>query len=65
MFGPNPVDDRDLYIKPASRYFREFEFAPAVQIVAYEMAVVNDIPVLTIKERTPHVSSRYFQTHKG
>lgn len=65
MFGPNSVDDKDLCIKPASKYFREFEFTPAVQIVAYEMAIINDIPVLTIAERTPHVSSKYFQTHKG
>lgn len=65
MFGPNSIDDKDLCIKPASKYFREFEIAPAVQIVAYEMAMINDIPVLSIAERTPHVSSKYFQTHKG
>ena len=65
MFGPKTVDEKDLCIRPESKDFREFEFAPAVQVIAYMMAIVNDVPVLEMKVRVPHISTKYFQTHRG
>lgn len=65
MFGPKPVDENDLVIEPVSENFREVEFAPAVQLIAYEMAIINGIEVLDMSRRTPHVSTKYFQTHRG
>lgn len=65
MFGPKPVDDKDLCFEVKSENFKELEFSPAVQIIAYEMAVINDIPVLDMAHRVPHSSGSYFQTHQG
>ena len=65
MAGPDIVDDKDLKIIPQSKDFREFEFAPVGQIIAYEMALLNDVPVLDMNTRIPHVSTKYFQTHRG
>ena len=65
MFGPLVQDDKDLKIVPASKHFRAVEFVPSVQIVAYEMAVLNGVDVLPMSIRIPHVSTKYFQTHNG
>ncbi|MBQ4253000.1 MAG: sugar isomerase, partial [Erysipelotrichaceae bacterium] len=65
MFGPKPVDGNDLVIEPASKYFREIEFVPSVQVIAYEMAIINGVEVLDMSVRIPHVSTKYFQTHRG
>lgn len=65
MFGPEPVDDKDLVIKPVSEFFREIEYAPSVQVIAYEMAIINNIEVLEMSKRIPHVSTKYIQTHRG
>ena len=65
MFGKNPQDEKDLAFEVKSRYFEALEFAPAVEIVAYMLAVINDIPVQPLATRVPHSSSKYFQTHKG
>ena len=65
MFGSLVQDDRDLKIVPESRYFRALEFVPSVQVVAYQMAMINDVEILPLTLRTPHVSTKYFQTHNG
>ena len=65
MFGPEPIDENDLVIRPVSEYFKELEFVPSVQVIAYEMAMINDIEVLDMSRRIPHVSTKYFQTHRG
>ena len=65
MFGPLVQDEKDLKIVPSSRHFRALEFAPSVQIMAYQMAMVNDVEVLPLTLRIPHASTKYFQTHKG
>ena len=51
--------------KQAILSFRALEFAPSVQVVAYQMAIYNGVEVLPLTLRTPHASTKYFQTHKG
>ncbi|MBO7677967.1 MAG: SIS domain-containing protein, partial [Erysipelotrichaceae bacterium] len=63
MFGPLVQDDKDLKIVPCSKYFRGLEFVPSVQIIAYQMAMINNVEVLPLTIRIPHVSTKYFQTH--
>ena len=63
IIGANTVDDTDLPFECASEYFRAIEFAPVVQVIAYMLAVVNDIPVVDIAHRQAHVSAKYFRTH--
>ena len=65
MFGPLVQDERDLKIAPCSRYFRAAEFLPSVQVIAYQMAMIHNVEILPLTLRTPHVSTRYFQTHNG
>ena len=65
MFGPLVQDDKDLKITPSSRHFRAMEYVPAVQIIAYQMAIINGVEVLPMSIRIPHVSTKYFQTHNG
>ena len=65
MFGPLVQDDKDLKIVPCSKYFRGLEFVPSVQIIAYQMAMINNVEVLPLTIRIPHVSTKYFQTHNG
>ncbi len=59
------LGDKDLKIVPASKHFRAVEYVPTVQIVAYEMAVLNGVDVLPMSIRIPHASTKYFQTHNG
>ena len=63
IIGANTVDETDLPFECASDYFRAIEFAPVVQVIAYMLAVVNDIPVIDIAHRQAHVSAKYFRTH--
>ena len=63
--GPEVQDEKDLKVVPASKHFRAFEFVPVTQIIAYEMALLNDVEVLPMSVRVPHVSTQYFETHKG
>ena len=65
MFGPLVQDEKDLKITPQSRCFRALEFVPSVQIIAYQMAIINNVDVLPLTLRTPHVSTKYYQTHNG
>ena len=64
-FGPDTIDDKDLKIVPVSKNFIALEFAPAVQIISYLMAINNGVEVLPMSIRIPHVSTKYFQTHNG
>ncbi len=63
--GNAVIDENDLQFKCASHYFRAIEFAAVVEIIAYQMAVINDVPVQDLKHRVPHVSTKYFVTHRG
>lgn len=63
VVGANTLDETDLPFECASENFRAIEFAPVVQVIAYKLAVVNDIPVIEIAKRQPHVSAKYFQMH--
>ena len=65
LVGPHTLDDNDLNISLKSKHFQSLEFAPVGQVIAYEMAIINDVKVLPMSERKPHVSSKYYQTHKG
>ena len=65
MFGPLVQDEKDLKITPSSKHFRALEFVPSVQVIAYQMAIINNVEVLPLTIRTPHVSTKYYQTHNG
>lgn len=65
MFGPKPVDEADLKIEPQSKCFKELEFAPPMQVISYLMAMEHGVPVQPLTIRIPHVSTKYFQTHRG
>ena len=63
IFGQPVIDEDDLAFDCVSENFKALEMAPAVEIVAYELAVINDIPVEEIRFRKPHASAKYFQMH--
>ncbi len=63
IFGQPAIDDDDLAFECVSEDFKALEMAPAVEVVAYMMAIINDVPVQDTAHRTPHASSKYFQTH--
>ncbi|MBR0385478.1 MAG: SIS domain-containing protein [Erysipelotrichaceae bacterium] len=63
IFGHPAIDWDDLVFECASENFKALEMAPAVEVVAYMMAIINDVPVEDSAHRTPHPSSKYFQTH--
>lgn len=66
IFGKNPIDETDLAFEPASQCFYALEFAPAVETLAYLLAVEFGTPVYSIaewtKENAPK-SNKYFATH--
>ena len=63
--GPEIIDENDLKIRIASLNFRAIEFAAVVEVLAYELAIINDIPVLDMTHRLVHASQQYFTTHRG
>ncbi len=63
MFGAAPLDEDDLQFEIVSNDFKAIEVAPAVEIIAYELAMINDVPVEPSATRTPHSSAKYFQMH--
>lgn len=65
IFGCDVEDETDLAFNICSENFKALEVAPAVEVLSYMMAVINDVPVEPIATRAPHPSSKYFQTHSG
>ena len=65
IFGVDPEDENDLEFEICSENFKCLEVAPAVEVLSYMMAIINDVPVEPTVRRTPHASARYFQTHSG
>lgn len=65
IFGENTQDDNDLSFKVASKYFVAIEFAPAVEILSMKLAELAGVEVADAEHSTQHVSSKYFETHRG
>lgn len=65
IFGNHPIDDNDLSIKVVSQDFAFIELAPTVQILSYKLAETLGVAVDDIEHKIPHISSKYFATHKG
>ena len=65
IFGANPIDEDDLAFEVKGESFRALEFAPAVEILAFLLAEAVGTEVLDAKHATPHVSEKYFETHRG
>lgn len=65
IFGENPLDENDLGFKVASKDFSFIEFAPTVEILSVKLAESLSVPVEDTEHRTPHVSAKYFETHRG
>lgn len=63
--GSNTQDDTDLPFDVASNDFRAIEFAPVVEILAYNLALTAGVPVEDAEHAKEHVSSQYFETHRG
>ena len=60
MFGKDPIDDKDLAFDCVAEDFRALEYAPAIQVLAYRLAV--DIGV-DLTDRSRHQERKYFATH--
>mgnify|MGYP001031492532 CR=1 FL=1 len=60
IMGAEGVDETDLVFDIAGGEFRALEFAPAVEILAYEIAINSGIDLM--KPSTPPKES-YFETH--
>lgn len=65
IFGENTIDEKDLSFKVMSKYFQAIEFAPAVEILAYKLAGTAGVEVADAEHAKQHVSSKYFETHRG
>lgn len=65
IFGVNSQDDTDLSFNVASKDFCAIEFAPAVEILAYLSAGTAGVEVADAKHAKQHISSQYFETHRG
>lgn len=65
VFGANPLDDDDLEFEIIGEDFRALEFAPALETVAYLLALAVGTPVEDAEHAREHVSSKYFETHRG
>ena len=65
IFGEHPLDEKDLAFEVKGGAFRAVEFAPAVEILAYLLAVGHGTPVEDAEHAQEHISSKYFQTHRG
>ena len=63
IVGCNTEDEKDLSFEYASENFTAIEAAPVVQIIAYMMAIENNVPVMDSEHRIPHCSDKYFKTH--
>ncbi len=61
LIGPNGLDETDLFWMPKCDEFRALEIAPAVQILAYRLAVDAGID---LSDRSIHKESQYFKTHR-
>ncbi|MBR0137658.1 MAG: SIS domain-containing protein [Erysipelotrichaceae bacterium] len=60
IFGCNPIDDTDLAFEYVSDDWRALEFAPAVQVLAYRLAVDKGV---NLRDRTRHKEGQYLRTH--
>lgn len=65
IFGENTQDENDLPFKVASKHFVSIEFAPAVEILAVKLAELAGVEVADAEHSVEHVSSKYFETHRG
>ena len=60
MIGQNAIDDKDLSFEPVAGDWKALEYAPAIQVLAYRLAVDMGVD-LNDKDRHTHRS--YFATH--
>ena len=65
IFGAHPLDEDDLRFDVTGGNFRALEFAPAVETLAYLLALAVGSPVLPAGEGVEHPSGKYFETHRG
>lgn len=65
IIGAKTQDDTDLKVKPVTENFVALEFAPFVQVLCYDLALYNGIPVLNTVERNQQKKNTksYFNTH--
>lgn len=65
IVGAKTQDKTDLKFKPATKNFMALEFAPIVQVLAYKLALYNDIPVPSMAEMMAQRAGEksYFNTH--
>lgn len=60
MFGLNPIDEADLKFDTVCRDFNLLEYTGAIQVLAYRLAVDNEI---VISDLSRHKEHEYFNTH--
>lgn len=64
MIGQNIIDDKDILFNPYSTYFKELEFAPFVQVLAYELALDYSVDLKPISLSEPLPEKKYFNMHE-
>ena len=60
IIGVNPINDRDLGFEPVSGDWKGLEYAPAIQVLAYRLAVDMGVDLL---DKSRHTERAYFATH--
>ena len=62
MIGKHTLDDMDLPFEPVGNDFKCLEFAPVVEILAYQLGLENGVNIVPLKDMEIK-SAKYFTTH--
>lgn len=65
IIGQNIIDDHDVLYEPCSTYFKCVEFAPFVQILAYNLALHYGIDLKPSGMGEPLPEKKYFNMHEN
>ena len=62
VIGKHPLDETDLSFEPVGNDFKCLEFAPVVEIIAYQLGLENGVDIVPLKDMEIK-SAKYFNTH--
>lgn len=62
VIGKHTLDDMDLPFDPVGNDFKCLEFAPVVEILAYQLGLENGVNIVPLKDMEIK-SAKYFTTH--
>lgn len=62
VIGKHTLDETDLPFEPVGNEFKCLEFAPVVEILAYQLGLENGVDIVPLKDMVIK-SAKYFNTH--